>query len=121
MTSWSRLLFIALPSMVSATPVWYMLAVSKKLMPASMQRFTNCVAPAWSSGLPKVMVPKQKRETSRSVCFSLMVGMLMMFSIVAIEELAGLLKHCLPERARTALPAEHQCGLTSSLLGSTGC
>ena len=51
--------------------IWYMFAVSKKLIPASMQRLTNCVAPAWSRGLPNVIVPKQKRETSRSVFLEL--------------------------------------------------
>src|ERR1039458_3079887 len=45
-TSLSRLPLIAFPSMVSATPYWYMFAVSKKLIPASRQRLTICVEPA---------------------------------------------------------------------------
>jgi hypothetical protein len=53
--------------MVSAAPLLYEFAVSKKFTPAAMHRSTALVAADSSMDEPKVRVPKQSLETVKSV------------------------------------------------------
>src|ERR1035437_217846 len=73
MTTWSRGAYSlsARPTTSSLTPREYMSAVSKKLMPRSMARFRKgrrspCSSPQGRhADVPKVIVPRQIRETFR--------------------------------------------------------
>src|SRR5437867_12803203 len=64
------------PRVVSLSPSEYTSAVSKKLMPPSIEALTSSSAPFWStapmtlynpSPPPKIMVPKERRETRSPV------------------------------------------------------
>src|SRR5437899_9325567 len=69
----------ALPRIVSATPQLYMLAVSKKLMPASRHSSTKRVEAASPACEPKVIVPNDQRETFSPVWGSMRYSILSAF------------------------------------------
>lgn len=80
-TASSRRPSSAFPRTRSDSPFEYMLAVSKKLIPSSMARSTSS-SPASSSnthsrhsGVPKLIQPRQMRETSMPVSPSVVYSM----------------------------------------------
>ena len=101
MTTWSRVVksFSARPTISSLTPREYMSAVSKKLMPASSARRMN--GRLASSGRiqgrqavdPKVIVPRQRRETRRPVRPRLTYSM---SCLVRSDPGAAVRTHCAP-------------------------
>src|SRR5215510_7138525 len=64
----SRRPWSVFPTMTSEAPLLYTFAVSKKFTPASRHRSIIRDAAGSSTCEPKVIVPKQARETGRSVC-----------------------------------------------------
>src|SRR2546421_12674339 len=56
------------PTIPSEAPLLYTFAVSKKFTPASMHRSIMRNAAGSSTCEPNVIVPKQARDTGRSVC-----------------------------------------------------
>src|ERR1700732_4244810 len=94
-----------------------MSAVSKKLIPPSIDVLTSSSAPAWPTALmalkiplpsPNVMVPKQSFETRRPVLPSVAYSMVFPFSELVVSEYA-LIKRtklsgdCIPERVEPCL------------------